>query len=93
MPETIREIENICDADGRRLEISRIDLAADVSSVPVDWFLEHLRAKWKRFTADIGKVTIPEWASSQSKPSTSASDQTVIGFTTKLPNSITSMVG
>ncbi len=56
LAEMIREIENVFDVNGRRLEISRIDLAADVSGVPVEWFLEHLRAKWKRFTADIGKV-------------------------------------
>jgi hypothetical protein len=56
LAEIIREIERVFDVDSRRLEISRIDLAADVFGVPVVWFMEHLRAKWKRFTADIGKV-------------------------------------
>ena len=56
LPEMIREIERVFAVDSRCLEISRIDLAADIFDVPVAWFLEHLRAKWKRFTADLGKV-------------------------------------
>lgn len=52
----VREIERVFDVDARRLEISRIDLAADILDVPVAWFLAHLRAKWKRFTADLGTI-------------------------------------
>jgi len=56
LSEMLHEIERVFDVDGRRLEISRIDLAADIAGVPVAWFLEHLRARWKRFTADLGKI-------------------------------------
>jgi hypothetical protein len=56
LAEMSREIERVFDVDSRRLEITRIDLAADVLGVPVPWFLAHLRAKWKRFVADIGEV-------------------------------------
>jgi hypothetical protein len=56
LAEMTQEIERVFDVDSRRLEISRIDLAADIFNVPVPWFLDHVRARWKRFTADIGKI-------------------------------------
>lgn len=50
----VREIERVFEVDGRRLEISRLDLAADIRGVPVSWFMDHVRAKHKRWAADIG---------------------------------------
>jgi hypothetical protein len=50
------EIERIFDANPRRLEMMRVDLAADVRDVPVSWFAGHVRARWKRFAADLGKI-------------------------------------
>lgn len=46
------EIERIFDVDSRRLGIMRLDLAADVQGVPVFWFFDHVRARWKRWVAD-----------------------------------------
>jgi len=33
----------------------RIDLAADAPDVPVQWFVNNCRAKYKRWAADIGR--------------------------------------
>lgn len=50
------EIQRIFDTNPRRLEMMRVDLAADVQDVPVSWFAGHVRARWKRFAADLGKI-------------------------------------
>ena len=52
----VREIERVFEVDGRRMEVSRLDLAADIRDVPVSWFMDHLRAKHKRWAADFGNV-------------------------------------
>ena len=38
-----------------RLGVMRIDLAADAPDVPVQWFVNNCRAKYKRWAADIGR--------------------------------------
>ncbi len=42
------EVERVYRVDARGLEGMRIDLCAGVESVPVPWFHQHLRVKWKR---------------------------------------------
>jgi len=51
-----REVERIFNVDPSRLSVMRIDLAADVRDVPVIWFAQHLRAKWKRAVCEIGLI-------------------------------------
>jgi hypothetical protein len=48
------EIERIFKLDPRWLPLVRVDLAADVRSVPVSWFVAHVRARWKQWVCDIG---------------------------------------
>jgi hypothetical protein len=50
------EIERVFDLDARRLDLMRLDLAADVRGVRVAWFVRHMRAQYKRFACDIGQV-------------------------------------
>jgi hypothetical protein len=50
------EIDRVFDVDARKLILLRVDLAADVEGVPVTWFMRHLRAGWKRFVCDIGRI-------------------------------------
>jgi hypothetical protein len=42
----------------QQLEVMRIDLAADVPDIPVDWFRTHMRVLWKRRRAEIGEYMI-----------------------------------
>jgi len=41
-----------------QLEVMRIDLAADVPDIPVDWFRTHMRVLWKRRRAELGEYMI-----------------------------------
>jgi hypothetical protein len=50
------EIESIFDIDPEKLAVMRADLATDVPDIPVLWFVDHYRAQYKRWAADIGKV-------------------------------------
>jgi len=50
------EIERVFDVDARKLILLRVDLAVDVEDVPVTWFMRHVRARWKRFVCDIGRI-------------------------------------
>jgi hypothetical protein len=54
----VNEAERIFDTDSRRLGVMRVDLAADVQGVPVSWFLEYARARWKRWVSDIGPLEV-----------------------------------
>jgi hypothetical protein len=54
-----REITRIFDAEAGPLEPMRVDLAADVDGVPVTWFQQNIRAKFKRWTAGIGTLEGP----------------------------------
>lgn len=58
------EIERIFDLDARGLPLMRVDLAADVLGVPVEWFFRHVRAHYKQWVCDIGEVDCqtPEYA-------------------------------
>jgi len=38
-----------------RLEVMRVDLAADVGGVTVEWFRAHMRVLWKRRRAELGE--------------------------------------
>jgi hypothetical protein len=46
-----QEITRVFDVDPSAMSITRIDLAADVPDVPVEWFQVHARAKWKQWLA------------------------------------------
>ena len=52
----IEEIMRVFDISTENLALMRVDLAADVPGVPVAWFEQHVRAQFKRWTADIGKL-------------------------------------
>lgn len=54
----VSEVERVFDVNPRGLNIMRLDVAADIRSVPVSWFLEHLRARYKRWVADVGKIEV-----------------------------------
>ena len=54
----LREIEDIFDVDATRAEVTRIDLAADVENISVSWFHDRVRAKWKRWHAQMGQIEI-----------------------------------
>lgn len=41
-----------------QLQLMRIDLAADVDAVPVNWFRAHMRVAWKRRLAEIGQYMV-----------------------------------
>jgi hypothetical protein len=55
----VREIARIFDTDVGRLDTMRVDLAADVPAVPVDWFERNYRGQFKRWTATIGNLESP----------------------------------
>ena len=57
----VHEIERVFEVDGRQMEISRLDLAADIPDVPVPWFIDHVRAKRKRWAMTSAPSIIPEW--------------------------------
>ena len=55
-----KAILSIFDVEPSHLGLMRIDLAADVAGVPVRWFARNARAKWKQWTAEIGKIEYAE---------------------------------
>jgi hypothetical protein len=50
------EIQRVFDIEPSHLDIMRLDLAADVPEVSVLWFSRNVRAKWKQWVAEIGKI-------------------------------------
>jgi hypothetical protein len=56
---SVDEIADICcqlfEVDPWRLEVMRIDLAADVEGAPVRWFRDHARVERKQFSSRIEK--------------------------------------
>jgi hypothetical protein len=48
-------IAGLFDVDPWRLEVMRIDLAADVEGVPVSWFKDHAYVNRKQFSSQIAK--------------------------------------
>lgn len=50
----MNEIERVFAVPARKLEIMRIDLAADVSGITVAWFRDRLRIAYKQFQCEIG---------------------------------------
>lgn len=55
-----REIMRIFEIDPWHLGLMRIDLAADVPGIPVQWFARNARVKWKQWIARIGKIEYAE---------------------------------
>lgn len=51
-----QEITGIFDVEPGQLELMRVDLAADIEGVPVSWFQQNARARFKRWTAQIGTL-------------------------------------
>lgn len=49
------EINRIFATSTATLGVMRLDLAADVLGLSVSWFEQHVRARFKRWTADLGK--------------------------------------
>ena len=54
-----REISRVFDTPAGPLDLIRVDLAADVEDVPVSWFQQNIRVRYKRWTAGIGTVEGP----------------------------------
>lgn len=51
-----RQIESTIEGPIFDLETMRIDLCADMTGVPIDWFLSRLRVKFKRVAHEIGTL-------------------------------------
>ena len=49
-------IESVAEIDSGPLELTRIDLCADIPDVPVSWFHAHARFKYKRIERRVGKL-------------------------------------
>lgn len=49
-------IRQVFDVDPSRLELMRVDLAADVPGVPVSWFRNNARFQYKQFASSIDKA-------------------------------------
>jgi hypothetical protein len=50
------QIESVIEGPADDLELMRIDLCADLHGVPVDWFFDRLRVKFKRVCYEIGEL-------------------------------------
>lgn len=60
-PRMVVEIERIfTDIDAMRLEVMRVDPAADVQGLSVPWFRERIRARYKQFVEAIGSEAFRE---------------------------------
>ena len=62
-----RVISNMFDTDPNRLEVMRIDLAADVADVPVSWFAQHVFLKDKMSLSRRGVLMFEEIAKRQTE--------------------------
>ena len=51
-----REVTRIFQIDPCTLRVMRVDLAADVEGVLVQWFARNVRAKFKQWVAEIGTI-------------------------------------
>lgn len=49
-------VDSVTDANPEAMGIMRIDLTADVDGIPVPWFKEHARFKFKRTEREYGEV-------------------------------------
>jgi hypothetical protein len=56
LSEITAEIESTIEGGASDLEIMRIDLCADIVGVPVEWFFDKLRVKYKRVAREIGEL-------------------------------------
>jgi hypothetical protein len=54
--EIVGLIASVTDADPDAMRIMRIDLTADVKDVPVEWFKQHARFKFKRTEREYGEI-------------------------------------
>lgn len=54
--ELVAQIESTVECAIDDLEIMRIDLCADMLGVPVEWFLDHARVKFKRLVHEVGPI-------------------------------------
>jgi hypothetical protein len=56
----LAEIERVFDIDPLQCGVMRVDCAADVPYVSVDWFHQHVRVRWKQFANEIGKLVLEQ---------------------------------
>jgi hypothetical protein len=54
--EMAREVSRIFETEPGPLGVMRLDVAVDVPDVPVSWFQKNIRAQFKRWVADIGRL-------------------------------------
>lgn len=54
--EIVELVESVTDAAPAAMGIMRIDLTADVKDVPVEWFKQHARFKFKRTEREYGEL-------------------------------------
>lgn len=52
----VEEIESTIEGPTSDLETMRIDLCADMNGIPIEWFLNRLRVKFKRIAHEIGTL-------------------------------------
>lgn len=60
LAEIISILTQLFEVDPLGLELMRVDLAADVHDIPVSWFRDHMRVRYKRFVERIEKSSETE---------------------------------
>jgi hypothetical protein len=85
-PRMLHEIERVFDIDARSLEIMRIDLCLDIPDVPVSWFNEHMRIRWKRNGTDFFELKNSRHRKQEIETVYYGSRPICFGSTTKLPS-------
>ncbi len=56
----VNEIERIFQTDALQREVMRVDLAADAEGIPVSWFQERIKARYKQCIARLGYAEFME---------------------------------
>jgi hypothetical protein len=54
----LAECERIFDVDPLKCGVMRVDCAADVPCIGVDWFHQRARVRWKQFANEIGEMRL-----------------------------------
>lgn len=59
LEEMCSTVERLLDGDPLEQRVSRIDLCADVTGIPIGWFRDHIRVKRKQWLADFHEQEQP----------------------------------
>jgi len=52
----VGQIEGAVECPADDLDVMRIDLCADMAGIPIEWFLDRLRVKFKRVAHEVGQL-------------------------------------